>query len=63
MQRTLLIVTSTLGLVLAASQVAAAAPVANGAATKTAIETAAPVESVGYYYRRRPYYQPYRYNY
>jgi hypothetical protein len=63
MQRTLLIVASTLGLALGASQLAAAAPLAHGAATKSAIDTAAPVESVGYYYRRRPYYQPYRYNY
>ena len=65
MQKTLLIAASALGLVLGASQFAAAAPVANGIAMKSAIETAAPMESVGYYYRRyyRPYYRPYRYNY
>ena len=65
MQKTLLMTASALGLLLGASQFAAAAPVANGVAMKAAIETATPVENVGYYYRRyhRPYYRPYRYNY
>ena len=64
MQKTLLVAASAFGLVLGASQLAAA-PAANGVAMKSAIETAAPVESVGYYERRyyRPYYRPYRYNY
>ena len=50
MQKTMLIVASTM--VLGASQFAAAAPAANGIAMKAAIETAVPVENVGYHYRR-----------
>jgi len=54
MTKTMLIVASTLGLVLGASQFAAAAPAANGA-MKTAIDSASPVENVGYHYRRHHY--------
>ena len=52
MQKTILIVASTLGLVLGASQFAAAAPAASGAAMKVAIDAATPAENVGYHYRR-----------
>ena len=52
MQKTMLIVASTLGLVLGASQFAAAAPAASGAAMKVAIDAATPTANVGYHYRR-----------
>jgi hypothetical protein len=67
MQKTMLIVASTLGLVLGASQFAAAAPAASGAAMKVAIDAATSVANVGYHYRRhhyeRQYYRPHYYNY
>jgi hypothetical protein len=68
MQKTMLIVASTLGLVLGACQFAAAAPAASGAAMKIAIDAATPATNVGYHYRRHyygghHYYRPRHYNY
>jgi hypothetical protein len=52
MRKTMLIVASTLGLVLGASQLATAAPAASGATMNTAIDALSPTANVGYHYRR-----------